>query len=247
MKKQIIFSASLLLTVFISRSQSVFLDKVSIDYVKTVAVWPLMKEIEPEWFERSKDRMPKQTVSYFNFTGDGSKSLYKRTKEAEIPKGMWFQPFADDNLVYNDYTSGTTISRKPIFEETYLVQDSLLKIKWKLTSDTRIIAGFECRKAIGILYDTVAVFAFYTDEIIINGGPEGINGLPGMILGVGIPRLHTTWFASKVSALDVINVKAVSPATKGRKTDRLNMLTSLNKAMKEWEEWGKKMILAFFI
>jgi GLPGLI family protein len=246
MKKQIIF-LNLILFGFIANSQQLFLEKVNIEYAKTVAVWPLMKEIEPEWFERSKDRMPKQTLSYFNFSSDGTRSLYKRTKEPEIPKGMWFQPFADNNIIFNDYTAGTTTSQKPIFEETYLIQDSLLKIKWKITADTRNIAGFECRKAIGVLFDTIAVFAFYTDEIMVSGGPEGINGLPGMILGVGIPRLHTTWFATKVSILNDGEIKSITPAVKGKKTTRSAMMGSLNKALKEWEEWGQKMILAFVI
>ena len=246
MKKQIIILSCVMFG-FIANSQQIFLEKVSIEYAKTVAVWPLMKEIEPEWFERSKDRMPKETISYFSFTSDGNRSLYKRVKEAEVPRGMWFQPFADNNVVYNDYTFGTTTSQKPIYEETYLVQDSLLKVKWKITADTRNIAGFECRKAIGILFDTVAVFAFYTDEIMVTGGPEGINGLPGMILGIGIPRLHTTWFATKVKALDAVDAKSIVPVTKGKKTDRLKMLASLNEAMKRWEEWGQKIILAFFI
>ena len=246
MKKQIIF-LSLMLFGFIANSQQLFLEKVSIEYAKTVAVWPLMKEIEPEWFERSKDHMPKETLSYFNFSSDGTRSIFKRTKEPEIPKGMWFQPFADNNTIFNDYAAGTTTSQKPIFEETYLIQDSLLKIKWKITADTRNIAGFECRKAIGVLFDTIAVFAFYTDEIMVNGGPEGINGLPGMILGVGIPRLHTTWFATKVSILNDGDIKSITPAVKGKKTTRTAMMGSLNKALKEWEEWGQKMILAFLI
>ena len=246
MKKQTLFFIAYLLIGFISKAQQVFLDKVSIEYVKTVAVWPLMKEIEPQWFDQMKDHMPKETVSYFNFTSDGSKSLFKRTKEPEIPRGMWFQPFADNNIVYNDYTNGTTISQKPIFEETFLVKDSLAKIKWKITADTRIIAGFECRKAVGILYDTVAVFAFYTDEITISGGPEGITGLPGMILGVGIPRLHTTWFATKVQAPE-FTAKSLTPASKGKEVTRKTMLESLDRVMKEWESWGRKMVLAFFV
>ena len=159
---------------------------------------------------------------------------------------MWFQPFADNNVVYNDYTTGTTISQKPIYEETFLVKDSLLKIKWKITADTRLIAGFECRKAVGVLYDTVAVFAFYTDEIAISGGPEGINGLPGMILGVGIPRLHATWFATKVQSPE-ITAKALTPASKGKNVTRKTMLEPLDRIMKEWEEWGRKMVLAFFV
>lgn len=246
MKKQILFLTALILLTLASRAQQIFLDKVSIDYVKTVAVWPLMKEMEPEWFDRQKDHMPKEAISYFNFASEGGKSIYKRTKEPDIPRGMWFQPFADNNVVYNDYAAGTTVSQKPIFEENYLVQDSLLKIKWKITADTRVIAGFECRKAIGILFDTVAVFAFYTDEIMISGGPEGINGLPGMILGMGIPRLHTTWFATSVQTSN-INTKIITPVTKGTKTDRRNMLVSMDKALKDWEEYGKKLILAFVI
>jgi GLPGLI family protein len=246
MKKKLLFIVASLLFVMISKAQTVFLDKVSIDYVKTVAVWPLIKEIEPQWFEQSKDHMPKETVSYFNFTATDNKSVYKRTKEAEIPRNMWWQPFADNNTVYNDYAAGTTTSQKPIFEETFLVQDSLLHIKWKITSDTRNIAGFECRKAIGILYDTVAVFAFYTDEIMVSGGPEGINGLPGMIMGAGIPRLHTTWFATRVQTADV-NVKSITPAVKGKKSTYSSMLGSLDRIMKQWEAYGQKLVLAFVI
>ena len=228
------------------QSQQIFIDEVSVDYAKTVAVWPLMKEMEPEWFERQKDYMPKETISYFNFTGDTAKSVYKRTKEAEVPRGMWFRPFADENVVFNDYTNGITTTQKPIYEETYLLQDTLLNIKWKITADTRTIAGFNCRKAIGFLFDTVAVFAFYTDEITISGGPEGIHGLPGMILGIGIPRLHTTWFATKVS-ITGLNMKSVVPAIKGKKTNRSNMLSTLNKVMKNWDQYGQKMLLAFVI
>jgi GLPGLI family protein len=232
---------------FGANAQQIFLDKVSIDFAKTVSVWPLIKEIEPDWFEQGKDHMPKETISYFNFTSDGNKSLYKRVKEAEVPKGMWWEPFADQNNIYNDYETGLTISQKPVFEETFLVQDSLAKIKWKLTADTRVIAGFECRKAIGIIYDTVAVFAFYTDEIKVSGGPESVNGLPGMILGVGIPRLHTTWFATKVQALNSVEPKALTPAVKGKKTNKKELLSLLDKALSRGEDWGKKMVLAFVI
>ncbi len=200
----------------------------------------------PEWFENDKDHMPKEIISIFNFTGDSARSIYKRIKEPERKPGMWFQSFADENVVYNDYTTGMTTTQKPVYEETYLVQDSMLNIKWKITADTRTIAGFNCRKAIGFLFDTVAVFAFYTDDIMINGGPEGIHGLPGLILGVGIPRLHTTWFANKITITDV-NMKSVTPATKGKKISRASMLGTLTKVMKNWDLYGQKMLLNFVI
>jgi len=245
MKRFYFFISILLLQATVLNAQQSFLQKVSIDYVKTVAVWPLMKEMEPEWFDSEKDRMPKQVLSYFNLSTDGSRSLFKKTKDPEIARGTWYRPFADDNVVFNDYSSGTTISQKPVYEENFLVQDSLHKIQWKLTSDTRNIAGFECRKAVGILFDTVGVFAFYTDEIMVPGGPEGITGLPGMILGVGIPRLHTTWFATQVS-LDP-KLKTIEPATKGKKVTRQEMLDTLHRVMKRWESYGQKLMLGYLI
>ena len=93
------------------------------------------------------------------------------------------------------------LSQKPVFEETFCWKTAPLLIKWKITNDLRTIAGYECRKAIGIINDSIAVFAFYSDELLINGGPEGVHGLPGMILGYGYSRLHATWFATKVEVL----------------------------------------------
>jgi GLPGLI family protein len=152
----------------------------------------------------------------------------------------------DKNVIYTDYKTGRSISQKPVFEETFLVDDSLAKIKWKLTPDTRIIAGFECRKAVGILRDSIGVFAFYTDELLIPGGPESVQGLPGMILGMGIPQLHATWFATKVE-VNGVNLNVATPATKGKKVNHKAMIESLNKVMKNWGNYGKMRVLLFMI
>jgi GLPGLI family protein len=126
------------------------------------------------------------------------------------------------------------------------VEDSLRKIEWKLTPDTRVIAGFECRKAVGIIQDSIAVFAFYSDELLIPGGPESIHGLPGMILGMGVPRIHTTWFATKVE-VNGVNLNSVTPATKGKKVDYKNMINSLHDVLKNWGDYGSKLVLNFMI
>jgi GLPGLI family protein len=215
MKKQFLFVVCICLTILSHAQQVVFLDKVSIDYVKTVAVWPFMKEIEPEWFDRQKDQMPKETLTYYNFTGDRTKSVFRQTKEAEVPKGKWAPTYADNNVIYNDYSTSSTVSQKPCFEETFLVKDSFFNVKWKLTADTRVIAGFECRKAV--------------------------------ILGVGIPRLHATWFATSVKVLDAIDPKKITPATKGKTTTRSGMLTLLDKALSQSGEWGQKLALIFML
>ena len=229
-----------------SFAQETFHPVVKIEFEKTVYVRQLYKEMEPDWYERIKDRVPEKTVSYFDFIGDTTHSIYKPGKEVPVDPRSFNMSMADKNVVYNNYQTKTTISQKPVFEETFLVQDSLLKIKWRITPDTRIIAGYECRKAVGIIDDTVAVFAFYTDEILVTGGPESIQGLPGMILGLGMPRIHTTWFATKIE-VNGVNLKAVTPATKGKKVTRLSMIQSLDKVLKNWGNYGKNMVLNFVI
>jgi GLPGLI family protein len=198
------------------------------------------------WYEQNKDRYPVSQLAYYEFTGDSSHSLYKPIKETPPDMRSWYRPVGDKNVVYTDFQKGISISQKPVFEETFLVEDSLAKIKWKLTGDVRTIAGYDCRKAVGILNDSIAIFAFYTDELMISGGPEGIQGLPGMILGVGIPRLHATWFATRVEVFDV-KLNKVIPATKGKKVNRKSLLTSLEPISKDWGTYGSKLLLNFII
>jgi GLPGLI family protein len=227
-------------------AQPVFYKTVKIEFEKTTYVRQLYKSLAPDYYDMVKDRLPETSVTYFDFVGDTSHSIYKPGKEVRFdPRGA-FQGLANQNVVFTDYRTGTYISQKPVFDETFLVQDSLLNIKWKLTSDIRTIAGFECRKAVGIIDDSIAVFAFYTDEILVNGGPESANGLPGMILGLGMPRIHTTWFATKVEVSGV-NLGVVAPASKGKKVNRQAMIKSLDKVLSDWGSYGKNLLWNFVI
>lgn len=246
--KIIIIAFSLLLGSTRLLAQANFFSSIKVEYEKTTSVRQLMKDLQENnsWYEQSKDRYPVSVLSYYEFTGDTARSVYKPGKEIPADPRMWWRPVADKNVVYNEYTTGRTISQKPVFEETFLMEDSLLKIKWKITTDLRNIAGYECRKAIGLINDSITVFAFYSDELLINGGPEGLHGLPGMILGVGIPRLHCTWFATKVE-VNGVNMKPVTAPTKGKKVSRTEMMTRLGKLAEEWGTYGSKLLVNFVI
>ncbi len=241
-----LFLIPLLLVAIGTKAQTSFYSSVKVEYEKTVNVHAYYKELDEEWFDWIRDKWPKVATSYYEFTGNATHSIYKPGREVPVSGTFGYRAVADKNVVYNTYVQGTTVSQKPVFEETFLMQDSLAKIEWRLTPDTRTIAGFECRKAVGILDDSVAVFAFYSDELMIPGGPEGIHGLPGLILGVGVPRLHATWFATKVEVFDV-NMQPVTPATKGKKVTRRQMLDALDKVLRGWGNYGSKLIVNYEI
>lgn len=242
---KILFLGISLFFALAASAQTAFQPKVKIEFEKTVYVRQLVKATEPEWYEEIKDRLPESIVSYFDFIGDTARSLYKPGREVE-QTNRFYNTSTDKNIVYNDYPAHRTISKKQVFEESFLVEDSMLNIRWKLTADTRLIAGYECRKAIGFIDDTLAVFAFYTDEILVSGGPETIHGLPGMILGLGFPRVHATWFATKVE-VQGIDMNKVKPETKGKKTTRRAMLQQVEKAMKSWGPYGRSELMNFVI
>jgi GLPGLI family protein len=248
MIKQIILIAAFALAIGESHSQQTFFPTIKVQFEKTISVRALYKDLEENssWFQQSQERYPVSVVSTYEFIGDTTHSIYRPSGDAIIDPRAFYRPIADKNIIYNDYRTKTTISQKPVFEETFLMTDSLPKIKWKITGDIRNIAGYDCRKAVGILDDSIAVFAFYSEELMVNGGPENISGLPGMILGMGVPRLHATWFATKVEVFNV-NMKPVTPATKGKKVNRVAMLQSLNNVIKRWGTYGGKMIIHFQI
>ncbi len=231
------------------QAQDRFFGRIKVEFEKTTSVRQLYKDLESDddrWYEQVKDRLPVTSLNYYEFIGDSTASIFKPGKEMPVDNRSFYRPVADKNVVYTDFKTGTTVSQKPVYEETFLVQDSLRKIKWKITGDIRTIAGFDCRKAIGIMDDTIAIFAFYTDELMVPGGPEGVNGLPGMILGMGIPRLHATWFATKVEVFDV-SMKPVAAPTKGKKVTREEMTRSLEKVLRQWGSYGNKLIINFLI
>lgn len=248
MIKQLLLAVIICLAIQNVSGQTRFFSTIKVEFEKTTSVRQLMKDLQEgsSWYEQNKDRYPVSMLSYYDFTGDTTKSLYQPGKDVPVDPRSWYRPVGDKNVVYTDYKKGISISQKPVFEETFLIEDSLAKIKWKLTNDVRNIAGYDCRKAVGILNDSIAIFAFYSEELLINGGPEGIQGLPGMILGMGIPRLHATWFATKVEVFDV-KMNKVNPATKGKKVSREALMQTLGKLAKDWGSYGSKMLINFVI
>ena len=117
-----------------------------------------------------------------------------------------------------------------------MLSDSTKTIKWKLEPETRTIAGFECKKAITKICDSVVVVAFYTDQIITPGGPESFYGLPGMILGLVIPRLYTTWFATKFESINTADEAKIIPPAKGKKATSKDMIDKVADVVKNWGE-----------
>lgn len=249
-----LLSTFLLLFVFLCvKAQQLFINKGRISFEKKVNI----QRSVSDWgiSEEAKTKIKKYSISNWDFSFDRNRSLYKKHKKStETESSPLFDFYeASDNELYSDYFKQGRTIKKRILGDDYLLNDTIPHVDWKIMHDVRDIAGYECRKAVGVINDTVYVVAFYTDEILMRGGPEGFSGLPGMILGLAIPRYNTTWFATKVEPFANPYSPIVPPA-KGRKTDTekdlkklIEIFTRYDGPKKEKPEDIKKRLYGFVL
>jgi GLPGLI family protein len=173
-------------------------------------------------------------TGYYSLVFSQNKSLYKFDRWHEKEKMPEFLRKSDEeNRWSNDYAAGMYTTKKDIWGSPFFIQDSIQKIEWKLLNENREIAGFNCRKAVGRMMDSVYIFAFYTEEILLPGGPCSINGLPGLILGLTIPRMYTSYIATKVTLDIPAGDKIETPQAKKYFTNT-GYAKEIKDRLKEW-------------
>ncbi|MFY7899885.1 MAG: GLPGLI family protein [Chitinophagaceae bacterium] len=232
---------------FVSTSiaQTQFITSAKVEYEKKVNQHSqLDQEGDNQWVQEYRKQIPKTVTDYYVLKFNSEKSVYKLAKENTDVKYLWGTKPTENDVIVKDFTNNSISLQREVFENTYLVKDSLKQLNWKITDETRTIAGFECKKAITKIHDSVYVVAFYTDQIMISSGPESFSGLPGLILGLAIPRLYTTWFATKVELVEP-SITELSPVQKGKKATWKTLLVDLNKGVKDWGKEGKRFIWTF--
>lgn len=227
--KKLILPILVLLTSLSSMGQD-FLTKGSIEFEMKINT----ERMYAEMFKGMENRMmmmENQGAPQFHLVKrqllfDGDKVLYKPLGNDPVYGGM-------GNVIFTDLGKRQAIFKGGMMMDGKVFEDSVTYVRWKIDDETRTIAGFKCRKAIGVIMDSVYVVAFYCPEIVPQGGPEIFNGLPGMILGLAIPRLYTTWFATKVQlAVDDKLLVAPVPSKKEKVIPMAEARTTFRSEMK---------------
>lgn len=166
-----------------------------------VNLHPFMKDRSAEIMAMYNSKYKPFQVTTYDLYFTPEKSFYapqEKQPDTHQEYDRMFELPGQDNKVFTDNTTKKTLSTKTIFGNVLNINDTIEKIKWRITSETRQIAGFDCRRANGLIHDSIYVVAFYTTQIQPAMGPESFHGLPGMILGLSLPYLHSTWFATQV-------------------------------------------------
>ena len=129
-----------------------------------------------------------------------------------------FMRFGGDDYVFTNLETGVSVSKQELASKNYLVTDSVRKLPWKLTDETKTILNYKARKAVAqrigtrpmmsmengemkrtMVSDTTSITAWFTTEVPVPAGPEFNGQLPGLILELELNRGRTVYKAIEVS------------------------------------------------
>ncbi|WP_158799567.1 GLPGLI family protein [Pedobacter sp. L105] len=232
-----------------------FVTEGEIEYEKSVNSYAIIeKKITNEntafytpALEQFKKTQPQFKLAKSTLFFSKNKTLFKPEEDNSAENFLSNEPIVNQiNTIYTDVDSHQQTTQKKVFEETFLIKDSTRVINWKITNETREIAGYSCRRANALILDSIYVVAFYADQIPVSGGPESFTGLPGMILGLALPHENISWFAKSVKDKTMDKV-VIAPPTKGKAVNDITFMATLKSALKQWGEYAKSYLKAFQI
>lgn len=244
-----------LCTQFSFAQHAYFVEGGKIEFEKKVNMFAKLKDrikadnfFAEKVYEDYRKNQPQFVTSKSTLSFSSDESHYQfveqETQRSSFVQDPWLMA---QNNVYHNFKTDSVVDVRKVYDDNFVVRDKKQDILWKITTETREIAGYHCRRANGLMQDSIYVVAFYAEEIIPAGGPESFSGLPGMILGAALPHENVTWFATKVElAKPVIKAPTVFPR-RAKEVSRKELEESLKKSMKGWGEWGNDALKAFLL
>jgi GLPGLI family protein len=159
-----------------------------------------------------------------------------------------------NDVLYTNFDTKKKTEKKEMFDKSFIVDDSVKVLKWKMSGETKMILTHTCMKASATqirqttrmtmdngkmerkdVSDTSLVIAWFTTEIPVSAGPAEYQGqLPGLILEMDVNNGKQTFKALNISAkADVASIK--EPSGKKHYTSD-EFKKERDKMMKEMEQ-----------
>lgn len=191
-------------------------------YERTITFQP-RQNMPPE----AAANMPRSRTDRYELSFAKNQSLWEALPDLENNDdnaggggggGPRFMRFGADDMTYINFETGKRVDQRELASKTYIVEDSIRKLSWKLSGETKTILNYTARKAtaqrIGTRFimamengqmkrqevgDTTNVIAWFTTEIPVPAGPEFGGQLPGLILELEMNNSRTVYKAVEIS------------------------------------------------
>lgn len=210
-----------------------------------------------------EQQMPTSRTDKYELIFGNNQSLWKQAENDNTDDGGAFQAeggaqirmivAGNNDVLYTNLETGKKTERRELMDKNFIVDDTISKLKWKMTGESKTILGHNCMKATatrtskrtimnmdnGVMErkevdDTAAIVAWFATDIPVSAGPSEFQGqLPGLILELDVKDGTQIFKAVSISEkADLAEIK--EPTGKKRytaaefKEEREKMLKEMN-------------------
>ena len=184
-----------------------------------------------------EQQMPSSRTDKFELLFGNNQSLWKQAEKdndedaaftGENGAHIRMVIAGSDDVLYSNFETGKKVEKREMFDKTFIIDDSLRPLKWKMTGETKSILNHNCMKAMATqvrqtmrmtmdngkmerkeISDTSAIIAWFTTDIPVSAGPAEYQGqLPGLILEMDINNSKQIFKATDLSEkADIASIK----------------------------------------
>lgn len=199
---------------------SVFAQSGEVNYTRTISFGEIEVDgLPPELAAMMPKEDKADYVLYFSPQASMYESAPKEEKETKEMSGEGFririETDEDQDKYYTDITNKKIVQQRELSGRLFLINDTQKDRKWKMTGNQKKILDRVVMEAVSII-DKDTIEAWYAPDIAVPTGPQGVAGLPGLILEATINKRQTI-VASSIHLNKEVSDKIKEPK-KGRKT-----------------------------
>jgi GLPGLI family protein len=205
-------------------------------------------------------QLPKSRTDQYELLFGNNQSLWQYMPDANqegdpntISNGNMILRFGGggSDVTYFNFDKGSRVDQREIVDKSYIVTDSIQKLDWKMTDETKTILIYTARKATSSrisqrtklsmengemkrepFSDTAQIVAWFTTDVPVPIGPAGYQGqLPGLILELDEGNGQTVYKAIEVSPK--VNTSKIKEPKDGKKLTAAQFDKEREKVMEE--------------
>lgn len=206
-------------------------------------------------------RLPRSRTDQYELLFSNNQSLWQFLPDANADGdangfgggGMVFRFGGANDISYCNLDKGTRVDQREIVDRSYVVTDSVRKLDWKLSGESKTILNYKAFKAtaqrIGTrmqmsmengemkrqqVPDTASIIAWFTSDVPVAVGPGTYQGqLPGLILELEENSGQTVFKAVEISPK--VSASKIKEPKEGKKLTAAEFDKEREKIMQEMQ------------
>ncbi len=254
--KKLLLSAAILSAAFVAKAQQ----QGKVTYDRTVKLQFSFAGMGGGGMEQQvpSSRTDKYELSYAN-----GKTLWKQQEQEDNGESSFSSEggaqirmivAGSNDVLFTNLETSKRVEKREMFDRTFIVDDTIAKLKWKMAGETKTILGHNCMKATSTriskrttmnmdngvmerkeIEDTSNIVAWFATDIPVSAGPAEFQGqLPGLVLEMDIKEGTQIYKATAIA--DAVKADEIKEPTGKKRYTAEEFRAEREKMLKEMEQ-----------